>query len=195
MDCNKASKLMMKFMDNSLTDEENLLLEKHLEECVECKKDFSLYTEILEDFSTEILDIEVPENLEEMVMEKIEEIEPRYIDLKNRTNIFYYITAGLVSLLFSIGILVNMNKEIIIENFKQDSLFYKILDFYEYIEMLSNSFVLFLNEIISTIISNLPTFMEYLRISSFICILILILAQYRVYKNNIEAQFGGNANE
>lgn len=188
MDCNKANKLMMKFMDNSLTDEEYLLLEKHLEECAECKKDFSLYTEILENFSEETMIIEAPENFEEMVMAKIENIEPKYIDLKNRTNNFYYIIAGVSSLLFSISMLVNMNKEIIITNFSSQSFLYKVLQFNEYIGMLSKSVFLFLEETISIILLNLPIFMDYLRIASFIAILILILAQYRVYKDNkIEA--------
>ncbi|MDE6356971.1 MAG: hypothetical protein K2L15_00090, partial [Eubacteriales bacterium] len=82
----------------------------------------------------------------------------------------------------------NMNKEIIITNFSSQSFLYKVLQFNEYIGMLSKSVFLFLEETISIILLNLPIFMDYLRIASFIAILILILAQYRVYKDNkIEA--------
>ena len=184
MDCNKANKLMMQFMDNSILEDDYLLLEQHLEECDVCKKDFSLYIEILNGFSGNIGLVEAPEDFEDIVMNRIEDIEPEYIDLKNRFNNFYYVMGGIISLLFSISMLININKELILNNFSSDSIIYKILQFNDYIGILSTSFVEFFMKTISIIEINLPIFLEYLRLTSFIAIIILILAQYRVYKNN-----------
>lgn len=184
MDCNKANKLMMKFMDNSLTEEEHLLLESHLQECEECKKDFSLYTEILEDFSEEIGLIEAPESFEENVMSIIEDIEPEYVEVKNRMNKFYYLTGGAIVLLFTSSLVVNMNKELILTNFDEKSFLYKILELNEYISISSKSVLDFLTKTFYIIESNLPIFINYLRLASFIAIIVLVLAQYRVYKNN-----------
>ena len=61
----------MNYMDFDISEENNFLLEKHLEECEECRESFELYTQILDEFSLDADNIiEAPQDFEISVMEK-----------------------------------------------------------------------------------------------------------------------------
>ncbi|MTI67104.1 MAG: zf-HC2 domain-containing protein [Firmicutes bacterium] len=71
MDCNKASMLIMKYLDKDITEKEQNKLTKHLEVCSECREEFNLLNdtfEIVEDLE----DVEPPKDIEKKVMASID---------------------------------------------------------------------------------------------------------------------------
>ena len=103
MNCEKANELMMEIIDNKISKDEYLLFEKHLEQCENCKKDFLMYQQILEEFN-EIEILEAPENFEQNIMEKIENIEPEYRKSNKKINIFYWCISLIASFLLGVNI-------------------------------------------------------------------------------------------
>lgn len=176
MDCNKANKLILKFMENSITEEEYISLENHLENCKECEDDFSLYTSVLDDFEQNINIMEAPSDFTQNVMKKIEHIKPDYIDNKKSTNIFYYTISLFSALLIGIVIFVNFYKDDIVKNFPADSFIYKFFEF--------NQNLIYNNNLLLSDKQNLPNFILYLRIAFLFIVLILIIGQYNIYKKN-----------
>lgn len=182
MDCNKANKLMMEYMDFTISEEDNFLLEKHLEECDECKESFELYTQILDEFSLDAKNIiEAPEDFEIKVMEKIEHIEPRYIKEKNNKNILIYSFLGMTALAFSFFLMISLNKEIILSNPEQTPILNSYYQFFNNIFNLSLD-TLSLNSVIETFSNILPYIWEGLKYTSIIVIIGLALAQYLLHK-------------
>ncbi len=72
MSCDKYNDLMMRCMDKTITPTETILLNRHLSSCSACKEDFSVYEEIMAEFSAMEI-ISAPEGFEESVMLKIAE--------------------------------------------------------------------------------------------------------------------------
>lgn len=177
-------------MDGSLQQNDKLILDDHLNCCFECKKDFSIYTQILEDFSTDVntLELDIPEDFEKSVMAKIQDIEPVYIEKKISSTNLIYLTAGFIGLLSTISIIMAINKSFIIEYMYKIPFFYNLLEFSEYIKGFSGSFVMTLKQIGDMLLNNLPTFLEGFKNSSLVVIVVLILAQFLTYnKEKINA--------
>jgi anti-sigma factor RsiW len=70
MECEKASVLMMKYMDKTLSAQEAEALNRHIASCSACKEDIMVYDKIMSDFSEMEL-VEPPENFTASVMAKI----------------------------------------------------------------------------------------------------------------------------
>ena len=106
MVCEKYGDLMMKYMDGLLDDFEQMNLDKHIEACEACREDFSIYQEMLTDFSTEEI-IEAPEGFVAAVMEKVEDINiyfPKKVRNKGKLldNVIFGIW-GLLAVVFAAG--------------------------------------------------------------------------------------------
>lgn len=187
MDCNKANKLMMKFMDNTISEEKYLLLEEHLEECAECQNDFSIYTEILEGFSNDMEILEVHEDFEEKIMQKIEHIEPNYTKNKKITNIFYW-TIGIVSsFLLGLNLFFNFNKIYVTEKFNLISFKYILEEFNNILNNFFNFIINLMQNIFCFFQENMIIFISNLKVICFIGIIALIILNYKNYiKNKIK---------
>ena len=116
----------MDYMDLTITEEDEFLLKNHLKNCDECRESFELYTQILEEFTIDANNIiKAPEDLENNIMEKIENIQPRYIKEKVNKNIIAYLSLGMTSLFISIFILISLNKEVLLINSEKMPILYK----------------------------------------------------------------------
>ncbi|WP_250278509.1 anti-sigma factor family protein [[Clostridium] colinum] len=180
MNCNKANKLMMDYMDFNISQEDEFLLKNHLKECNECKESFELYNEILEEFSLDCNTIiEAPEDFEINIMEKIEHIEPRYIKDKVKKNMVTYVFLAMTSLVFSLFLIVYLNKDVLLSN--QSSILYKYYSFFENIFSISIE-TFNISYIWESILSILPYVLEGLKYTSILTIIAIIIAQYILYR-------------
>lgn len=178
MDCNKANKLMMDYMDLNISEEDNFLLEKHLEECKECRESFGLYTQILDEFSLDADNIiEAPEDFEINIMEKIEHIEPRYIKEKTKKNMVAYVFLGMTSLVFSLFLIVSLNQDVFLSNPEQYPIIYGYYKFFENIFNISID-TLNISSIWALLNTILPYIIEGLKYTSIITIACMAIAQF-----------------
>lgn len=75
MVCEKSGELMMRYMDGLLDDFDEMNLMKHIETCETCRADFAVYTEILQGFNLDSMEItEAPEDFAANVMSQIADI-------------------------------------------------------------------------------------------------------------------------
>ena len=177
LDCNKANKFMMDYMDFNISEEDNFLLEKHLESCEECRESFNLYTQILDEFSLDADNIiEAPEDFEMQIMEKIEHIEPRYIKEKTNKNIITYVFLGMTSLMFSLFLIVSLNKDVFLSNPEKSPVLSAYYNFFDKLFNISLD-TINLSSIYNAISSTLPYVMEGLKYTSLITIGCLLIAQ------------------
>jgi anti-sigma factor RsiW len=108
MDCEKASGLMMKYMDMILTDAEALSLNKHIKTCEQCKEDFMMYDSIMNGFSEMSL-VEAPEGFEDSVMEAVAQLPVHKAKTTGVSGLL-----GVFSVLIGIGFILILNSEAII---------------------------------------------------------------------------------
>lgn len=182
MDCNKANKLIMDYMDFNISQEDNFLLEKHLEECKECRESFELYTQILDEFSLNLDNImETPEGFEMEIMEKIEHIEPRYIKEKTRKNIIAYVFLGMTSLMFSLFLIVSLNKDVFLANPEKLPILSTYYNFFDKLFNISLDSIS-ISSIYEGISSIGPYVMEGIKYTSLITVACLVIAQILLRK-------------
>lgn len=70
MACEKYSGLMMKYMDNELTDGEFATLNQHIAKCAACKEEFEAYTDMLQGFE-KFEELSAPEHFVHNVMSRV----------------------------------------------------------------------------------------------------------------------------
>lgn len=169
-------------MDFNISKEDEFLLQNHLKECAQCREDFNLYTQILEEFTLDIENtIEAPEDFELNIMNKIENIEPAYIKEKNNKNIIAYTILTVTSLMFSMFFIIYLNKDAFLNMKEQMPILYNN---YLFFENLSNFSLKTCN------LSNLwqqmhilmPSAIEGVKYTSVIAIVFIIVAQYFLTK-------------
>ena len=73
MECKKAEKYIMKYMDNELSEEEAKVLNSHIMVCDFCKNDFYIYDNILNELNI-LENFEAPIDFENSVISKIEKL-------------------------------------------------------------------------------------------------------------------------
>ncbi len=72
MDCRQADFYIMKYLDNTITEQERELLNKHIDVCESCKADFLVYNSVAAELDGMEI-VEAPEGFEACVMEKVYE--------------------------------------------------------------------------------------------------------------------------
>jgi len=105
MNCKKAGNLMIKQMDDELSEQEFLKLAQHLEECECCKEDYAVYNEMLADFEGMDNLIAAPIGFEQGVMAQIADLAPEMKKSRNETILAAVIGAlsAMVGLLLFFG--------------------------------------------------------------------------------------------
>ncbi len=179
LECKKINELMLAFMENSITEEENSFLQNHLKSCKDCSKDFALYTEILDEFLEKDNLLEAPESLELNVMQKIENIEPKYLQIKNKMQNFCFVSLISYIALLTLTLITRFNKENILLLSNQKSILYKLLIINDHIENFNTSISGFFNEAMFIIQSNLGLFFNSLKLVSFVIIITLLASQLK----------------
>lgn len=107
MDCEKASDLMMKYMDGALTETEAVSLNRHVKACKRCEEDFLAYDSIMDNFSEMALS-EPPEGFESRVMAIVRQLPA--VGIKSASRSLYGVL-GVFSVLLGLGVLLNMARE------------------------------------------------------------------------------------
>ena len=171
MDCNKANKLMMDYMDLTITEEDEFLLKNHLKNCDECRE-FTIDANNI---------IKAPEDLEINIMEKIENIQPRYIKEKVNKNIIAYVSLGMTSLFISIFILISLNKDILLISSEKMPILYK---YYLFVQNIFNISIdtISLSSIMEGISSIFPYILEGIKYTSIFAVVCIIIAQYLLHR-------------
>ena len=126
MDCEKANDLMMKYMDGILTESEAVSLNRHIKTCGQCEADFLVYDGIMDDFSGMTLS-EPPEGFELRVMSIIRQLPDVGIKSVQRS---MYGVLGIFSVLLGLGIILDMNKELLFNWMSQYPQLEPLLDVY-----------------------------------------------------------------
>jgi len=126
MDCEKASDLMMKYMDGVLTEGEAASLNRHIKVCGRCAEDFFVYDGIMNSFSEMTLS-EPPEGFERRVMEIVRQLPEMGLKSVNRA---LYGVIGVFSVLLSLGIILDMNRESILGWMRQYPQFESFIKLY-----------------------------------------------------------------
>lgn len=111
MKCSEAEELMMKYMDNELSEKDAKLLNEHLLVCSECKESFYIYDSLIGDIML-MPDFEAPADFESNVMAEIRKIsEEEYKVTYSIKNKIYGIIWGSFSLLFGTGTMLVLYRE------------------------------------------------------------------------------------
>ena len=81
MNCKNSEKLIMKYVDGELSEEEAKLLNGHITKCSECKAEFYFYDNMLKSFGN-FEEVEAPETFEADVMAKITALGHNYSEVE-----------------------------------------------------------------------------------------------------------------
>ena len=182
VDCNRANQLIMDYMDFNISQEDEFLLKNHLKECDECRESFELYSQMLEEFSLDKKNIiQAPEDFEINVMEKIENIESRYIKEKTNKNIITYVFLAMISLTFSLFLMVSFNKDVFLSNPEKMPILNKYYLFFDKIFNISLK-NLSLSSITQSLYDMVPHIIESLKYISLLMIICILIGQYILNK-------------
>ena len=83
MDCNKAGRLMMAYMDKNIEEKDKTNLNHHIDKCDACREEFAIYQEMSQDLESDtVLKVEKiptmhPPNFESAIMDKISKLSER----------------------------------------------------------------------------------------------------------------------
>lgn len=111
--CQRAQDLMMKYLDNLISPEEQRYLDEHLVSCEACCFDFSAFKQVVSSL-TEAAEIEIvaPEGFEEAVMAQIHKLPATN---HSKTDALVYTLLAVLSGLFGLGFLVAINSGPVLE--------------------------------------------------------------------------------
>ena len=183
MNCKQADAYMMKFMDNTYTEEETEMFNIHLKECISCRESFSVYQEMMESFPDMEIH-EVPENLKSNIMEEVYKSSQTSKKLRFYMEKIVYGSIGLFFLLIGISLSVIINKDIILQTLsKSENVYARILIIA--LDILGRILVFILNSLNSTFnfILNNSIIILLMSILSF-CMCILVGKRYK-FKNDV----------
>jgi hypothetical protein len=114
VDCSRAFEYFMKYMDNTLREEEAKKLHTHLAVCEKCKADFIVYESLVTEFSVCEL-IEAPADLEVRVMAEIK----KFPELKAHVNKSINAIVAALGIGFfttmALGFIMFINRDLIFE--------------------------------------------------------------------------------
>ncbi len=80
MKCKKIRKLISKYFDNILSEEEKKVMFEHIKECVCCNKEFNILSKIY-NYLPEYKDVEISRSISDLVLSKIKNSEKEKVIL------------------------------------------------------------------------------------------------------------------
>ena len=108
-DCDRASGLIMGYMDGALSEEGSAWLKSHIDSCEKCRSDFAVYNTILNEFSEAEVILCAPEGFDEAVAVKLETaVDP--VSKRRRDNIACAVW-GILSVVLGLAALIVINRE------------------------------------------------------------------------------------
>jgi len=128
MDCRYAEKLMMKYMDGEISEEEARELNKHILVCENCREEFFVYDRMItEAEAVSAEEITAPEGFEEAVMMKIRaEKTPVYGYSKNDK--IRAACVGTCGLFFAVSYFLVINQQAVISKMYRYPVFEQYLN-------------------------------------------------------------------
>jgi hypothetical protein len=189
MNCKDAEKLIMNYMDNTLSEKDAIKLNEHLKQCGECREAFAVY-EVMMDHFQGIEIVEAPVCFEQELMTKISAIEPVYLTQKPISMEWVHsLIWGLITLLFGTGVILNVYKDKIMGYLSQNQY---TAEFYQTISPVGNLFVQYINEgfkYVESITAYLSGFgiFSYLKIICGISIIVLCGVEIWSKRSKVDA--------
>ncbi|MDR1531242.1 MAG: zf-HC2 domain-containing protein [Clostridiales bacterium] len=174
MNCAKADELMMRYMDGTLSEDDAVLLKKHLDTCAACAEDFSLYDEIVTHFSEDTL-VSAPEGFEKAVMERIRAL-PALV-ARPELDTLLYLVWGAVSVLFGIGLIVFFNRDAIIESLAANPAFARYIDLLPPVSDYVTTVLADVSQTVSAVADSVQAYISSFRYLLLIIFVILAAAQ------------------
>lgn len=115
MDCDYASALMMSYIDNNLSESQIKSLNEHLSQCNLCNEDFSIYKEMMSEFSyTET--VNAPSDFEYNVMKTVNDLSLYNSKNNEKSDLFYWLYSS-VSILVGFGFVLYNNSDAVLKYF------------------------------------------------------------------------------
>lgn len=184
MNCSRAEKLMMDYIDNTLSADDAKKLNEHLKVCENCKESFLIY-EMFQDAIQDEEIIEAPENFEKELMIKISDITPSYITKENISmDSLNAIIWGTFAMLFGIGIMFNLYDDSILTYVAQNEY---ISNFYNVITPIGNLISKYINESFAyfqNIVLSMNNLITYSKVICAVLVAILSLVQIKIKKTD-----------
>jgi hypothetical protein len=182
MECEKASGLMMQYMDKTLSEADAAKLNSHIKQCPACKEEFMVYDKILREFeSTEV--ISAPDNFCEIVMEKI-----RALDFKRPVSTvkdsMLCVIWGIFSVVLGLGLLASMYKDTVIEYLSSTGRFELFLKTLAPVSEYVNLFTGGLTSAFASLSTGLGALVSPVRLVLLVIFAVLAGVQYVIYKKN-----------
>lgn len=183
MACSKSDKLIMKYMDQTITKKEARLLHTHLSECNECMEDFKIYDEIMAGFAETPLET-LADGFEDLVMEKISRCGVAYTKRASAVDSFVTFMIGAVSVLFGLGFMLVVNREQIMNYLLTSEIFGA---YARAISPMVNVVIEYTNSFITTVsnfaggVGSFVSEYKYVVLTGFV---VLLIAQYVLRKKD-----------
>ncbi|MDR1687577.1 MAG: zf-HC2 domain-containing protein [Clostridiales bacterium] len=182
MECEKASALMMQYMDKTLSEADAAKLNSHIKGCPVCKEEFMVYDKILREFETMEV-ISAPDDFCDTVMEKI-----RALDFKRPASTvkdsMLCVIWGVFSVLLGLGLLASMYKDTVIEYLASTGRFDLFLKTLAPVTEYVNLFTEGLTNTFTSLSSGLSALVSPVRLTLLVIFAVLAGIQYVIYKKN-----------
>lgn len=183
MDCYKADKLIMKYMDKAISEQEAQTLHEHISVCETCKGDFLIYDEMVNVFSA-MEWAKAPENFEALVMEQVRKLEPLSKKVTSAVDNIWCAVWGVFSILLGIGTLLALNGDLILTHMQQTP---ALSGYVPALQGLSADISLLLGEVslsFTAAANYLSGYMASIRFVLVAVLGVLIAAQFFVYRKD-----------
>ena len=188
MNCKAAENLIMNYMDNTLSEQDALKLNEHLKVCSECREAFEMYEMITNDFEAEEFLVSAPENFEEELMLKIQNITPDYLTRKKMTmEEIHSVIWGSFAVLLGIGLALNIYSEPFMEYIYNNK---ALADFYTMLlplETMISQYILSVFNFIEKLTVDMSGVLWYSKIMGGILIILTCFVQFRASRSKVEA--------
>lgn len=176
-------------MDSNISEKEALILKEHVGKCSVCYEDFLTYDEILDEFSSLDNILTAPVDFEDKIMAKIYALGDIYFPKESKYDGFMYAVWGGVSVLCGLGMLLILNKDVIINYFNSSPALNGYVKYFAPVENYVIQFKSNVEAIFNAVTSSVGAYTENLKFASFVAFIVLVMAQIFIYKRDkVEVQ-------
>ncbi len=187
MNCKNAEDLIMRYMDNTLSEADALKLNEHLRECKECREAFEMYEMITNDFETTKFIVKAPDDFEEKLMVKIQNITPAYLAHKKISlEEIHCIIWGSFAVLLGIALALNIYREPLMEYISMNE---QLLNFYSMllpVEAVINQYVMGMFNFIEKLMVDMNGVLWYAKVMGAVLIILTCFVQFKANRSKVE---------
>lgn len=183
MNCKTSEKLIMKYVDGEISEDEARLLNSHITQCSSCRADFYFYDGLIKSLN-EFEEIEAPVTFEAEVMAKINALDYNYAGSGYRTeHKVFNVVLGVFSVIMGGGVVLFIFREPILNALlgsEQSSPYYSKL--VEISDFAGELWVSLKNSVAGAVSSANGAIGAYMGIIIMLIIAVVVLQGFLLYK-------------